>query len=156
MNRITNGVIGLALKNCSFFSTAKKAKMELTVRTPYKTILDKFEGFSRIVAKTNEAALIIQNRTPAAVYILPPGPLKIKFTQDVKGITGDFLHLGGYVFVNPDNSCEINLLDVVDRKEAKVDQFDKADVKDADTVAGRYAGKIRRAAQRTFIKKATA
>lgn len=54
MNRLHNGVIGLALKNSFFFSTAKKAKMELTVRTPYKTIIDKFDGFSRIVAKTNE------------------------------------------------------------------------------------------------------
>ncbi|CAD8047684.1 unnamed protein product [Paramecium primaurelia] len=60
------------------------------------------------------------------------------------------------MYLSIHNTCEINLLDVVDRKEAKVDQFDKADVKDADTVAGRYAGKIRRAAQRTFIKKATA
>lgn len=61
MNRITNGVIGLALKNQVFFSTAKKAKMELTIRTPYKTILDKFDGFSRIVAKTNEV-IVISNK----------------------------------------------------------------------------------------------
>lgn len=35
MNRLTNGVIGLAFKNQCFFSSAKKAKMELTIRTPY-------------------------------------------------------------------------------------------------------------------------
>ena len=33
--------------------------MELTLRTPYKTYFDKFDGFQRIVAKTNEAALIV-------------------------------------------------------------------------------------------------
>ena len=59
MNRLTNGVIGMALKNSYLFSTAKKAKMELTVRTPYKTILDKFDGFSRIVAKTNEVIVFV-------------------------------------------------------------------------------------------------
>lgn len=35
MNKITNGVIGLAFKNTYCFSAVKKAKMELTVRTPY-------------------------------------------------------------------------------------------------------------------------
>ena len=49
-----NGVIGIAMRNTFRFSTAKKAKMELTIRTPYKTILDKFDGFSRILAKSNE------------------------------------------------------------------------------------------------------
>jgi len=44
--------------NKSGFAT-KKARMELTIRTPYKTIFDKFEGFQRIMAKTNEAALVI-------------------------------------------------------------------------------------------------
>lgn len=51
-----------------------------------------------------KSALVIQNRTPAATYILPPGQLKVKFIQDVKGVSGDFLHLGGYAFVNPYNS----------------------------------------------------
>lgn len=33
--------------------------MELTLRTPYKTYFEKFDGFSRIIAKTNEAALVV-------------------------------------------------------------------------------------------------
>jgi hypothetical protein len=37
----------------------------------------------------------------------------------------------------------------------RADQLDKAEVKDVDTVAGRYATKLRRLAQKTFIKKAT-
>lgn len=47
-------------------------------------------------------------------------------------------------------------MDLFDRKSAKPDQFDKSDAKDIDTVAGRYATKLRRQAQRLFIKKATA
>ena len=47
--------------------------MELTLRTPYGTLFDKFDGFSRIVAKTNEAALVVSNKSPASLYVLPPG-----------------------------------------------------------------------------------
>jgi hypothetical protein len=31
--------------NAFTFSTAKKSKMELTIRTPYKTYFEKFSGF---------------------------------------------------------------------------------------------------------------
>ena len=55
-----------------------------------------------------------------------------------------------------DNTCEINVLDVLERKEVKPDLFDKADSKDVDTIASRYINKIRRSAVRTFTKKATA
>ena len=41
------------------FSNVKKVKMELTLRTPYKTFFENFDGFQRILTKTNEAALII-------------------------------------------------------------------------------------------------
>ena len=49
----------LQANNVFKFANVKKAKMELTLRTPYKTYLEKFDGFSRIVAKSNEAALVI-------------------------------------------------------------------------------------------------
>ena len=54
---INSGVIGLAMRNLSKFSTAKKAKMEVTIRTPYSTILKNFDGFHRIMTKTNEVLL---------------------------------------------------------------------------------------------------
>ena len=63
--------------NRFFAAIAKKAKMELTVRTPYMTIVENFDGFSRVLTKTNEAMLSIQNRSPAATYVLPPGHLKV-------------------------------------------------------------------------------
>ena len=62
------------------FSNVKKVKMELTLRTPYKTFFENFDGFQRILTKTNEAALIIQNKSPAALYVLPPGQFKVKLT----------------------------------------------------------------------------
>jgi len=37
----------------------KKQKMELTIRTPYRTLVSDFDGFQRVITKTNEAALVI-------------------------------------------------------------------------------------------------
>jgi hypothetical protein len=54
-----NGVIGLAFKQQYMFAAAKKVKMELTIRTPYKTILSHFDGFSRVLAKTNEVPNLV-------------------------------------------------------------------------------------------------
>lgn len=99
----------------------------MTIRTPYKTILSNFEGFSRVLTKTNEAALIIQNKSPAALYVLPPGNLKIKFTQDVAGVAPEYLHTGGWAIVHMDNTCEINFMDLVEKKDVKVDGFEKGD-----------------------------
>lgn len=79
---------------------SKKQKMELTLRTPYKTYLNKFDGFSRIITKSNEASLVIQNKLPAAIYILPPGLMKIKFAQEVKGVPPEFMHLGGWAVIH--------------------------------------------------------
>ena len=54
--------------------------MELTLRTPYKTICEHFDGFQRVLTRSNEAALVIQNRSPAELFILPPGEIKLKLT----------------------------------------------------------------------------
>jgi hypothetical protein len=89
------------LNNPALFSTVqKKLRMEATLRTPYRTILKNFDGFSRILTKSNEAALIIQNKTPPACYVLPPGHLRVKFTNDQKNTSGDYLHLGGWLTVH--------------------------------------------------------
>ena len=65
-----------------------------------KWSLHKFDGFSRIITKTNEAALIIQNKAPSSLYVLPPGHIKIKLLNEQKGVSGDYLHLGGWVVVH--------------------------------------------------------
>lgn len=85
----------------AFAFAAKKQKMELTIRTPYRTLFENFDGFSRVITKTNEAALIIQNRSPPSLHVLPPGFMKVKLTSEVKGVTGEFMHLGGWVVIHP-------------------------------------------------------
>lgn len=85
----------------SFFSTvSKKAKMQLTIRTPQGVLYENYEGFSRVLTRTSEAALVIQNRTPPAMYVLPPGLLKIKLSGDEKDKLSDILHLGGWATVH--------------------------------------------------------
>lgn len=91
--------------------------MELTIRTPYKTICDKYTDFIRIVARTNEGVLIVNNKMPPALHILPPGPLIIRLSNSTDDFSGDFLHLGGWLIIHGDNSCEINLVDCFDKKE---------------------------------------
>ena len=46
-------------------------------------------------------------------------------------------------------------MDAVDRSEVRADQIDKVEVKDLDTTAGKFIGKARRAASKTFQRRAT-
>lgn len=83
------------------FSVQKKPRMEYTIRTPYKTFMQDYDGVHRLLTKTNESALVVQNRFPPSAFVLPPGHLKVKFTQELKDTSGDYLHLGGWLTVHP-------------------------------------------------------
>ena len=63
---------------------------------------------------------------------MPPGPLKIKLTEDHPE-SGDYLHTGGFVVVHKDNTVEINLTDCVDRSEIRGDNFEKGEYENEDT-----------------------
>lgn len=54
-----------------------------------------------------------------------------------------------------DNSVEINLMDALERKDIRADQIDKVEIKDQDTLAGKYISKVRRAASRAIAKRLT-
>ena len=51
--------------------------MELTIRTPYKTVVDKLTEFSRLSSRTNESHLNIENNVPASMHMLPPGMISV-------------------------------------------------------------------------------
>ena len=87
--------------------------MELTIRTPYREIVSGLSEFSRVLAQTNEGVLNIQNNSPAAVHILKPGSLKIRSSN--KDIPEELLHVGGFLVINSDNTCEITLSDAFDK-----------------------------------------
>lgn len=46
-------------------------------------------------------------------------------------------------------------MDLVDRKDVKADEIDKVEVKDVDSLAGKYVTKNRKSVSKTFLKKAT-
>ena len=137
------------------FALVKKPKMELTIRTPYKAFVEKFTGFTRVVTRTTEAALIVQNRMPPSVHMLPPGTLKLKSESEIKGFSGELVHLGGWLVIHPDNTCDINLMDAVDKKDMMLDKIGKTELaKDSDSAAMKYIERIRNTTQRTFLKNA--
>lgn len=54
-----------------------------------------------------------------------------------------------------DNTVEINLMDALEKKEVRADLIDKVDIKDQDTLAGKYISKVRRAASKAIAKRLT-
>ena len=135
----------------NFFSkVAKKPKMELTIRTPYKVLVKDFTDFSRLLTKTQESVLVVQNRTPAAMHILPPGYLKVRTNTQTENFTGDLMHLGGWLVVHPDNTCEVNLIECVEKKDL---QPENLGTEDFDTTTdNKYIPKIQKRAYNSFFK----
>ena len=111
-----------------FFSDEMKQRMQVTLRSPYKTYLQNFEGFSKVVANTNEGALVIQSKMPAAAYVLEPGVLKVHLSEEVKELTGDFVHAGGFAVIHPNNTLDINLIECFDKKEIELGKVADSDV----------------------------
>jgi hypothetical protein len=56
--------------------------------TNIETFFQDFTGFTRIITKSQDSTVVIQNRTPGALYVLPPGPLKIKLTSNLPNTSG--------------------------------------------------------------------
>lgn len=134
----------------TFSALTKNPQMLLTIRTPYQTILQNFNNFKRIITKTTDAILIIQNQMPAALHILPPGHLQIKTNSEIKDFSGDFMHLGGFVSINPDNSCEISLFECVDSKDLEEKKLEKRVEEDVGDV---FVYKIKKSTHSSFVKK---
>ena len=45
-------------------------------------------------------------------------------------------------------------MDIAEKKEVKVDQIDKLEIKDADNLTGKYISKSRKIVSKTFAKRA--
>ena len=134
-------------------AVAKKSKMQLTIRTPYKTIVENLADFKRVITKTNEGVLNIQDKTPAAVHVLPPGLLRVKLEKDVSDFSGDLLHTGGFVVINADNSCQIHLTEAVDKKNVNLAEIGKNNLEPTEGgISGKYVDKIRQATAKSFNK----
>ena len=62
-----------------FFGVLPKLpRVELTLRTPYKTFFDSFNNFTRIYVHTSKGLIAIGNRSIPRIYLLPPGEITVK------------------------------------------------------------------------------
>ena len=83
----------------------KLNKVELTVRSPYRTVFENFSGFSRLYVKTLKGMMAIGNKSVPRVYLLPPGEMKVQGYHNAPGSmaraeSGLFMHTGGWLFVH--------------------------------------------------------
>ena len=63
----------------------KLPKVELTMRTPYRTFFHNFQNFTRLYVQTQKGLIAIGNRSIPRVYLLPPGELTVKGIQPGDG-----------------------------------------------------------------------
>ena len=134
------------------FSDEVKQRMQLTLRSPYKTYMKNFEGFSKVIANTNEGALVVQSKMPAAAYVLEPGVLKVHLTEDSQDSTGEFVHAGGFAVIHPNNTLDINLMECFDKKEIELSKVAESDAGEANSETEKYVQKIRREARRNYAR----
>ena len=130
----------------------KKQRMELTIRTPYQTIIESFSGFQNLSAKTTDSVLLVQNRMPPALHLLPPGKLTVKVLENVEGFSGNIMHTGGWLVIGADNTCEINLLEAVESKDVEINKVSQADI-DQLPSENLFVNKIRNGSQKSWAKK---
>ena len=82
-----------------FSTLVKKPKLELTMRTPYRTIFNNFTEFTRVYVNSLEGQIAIGTRSTSRVYLLPPGGVTVKNMQPGDGNlsesqSGEFVHGG--------------------------------------------------------------
>ena len=90
----------------NFSVLPKLPKLELTMKSPYKTYFRNFNGFQRLYIGTLKGQLCIGNRTNPVIYLLPAGEVKLVGLVKAEGnfveanATGEFVHSGGVCIVH--------------------------------------------------------
>lgn len=108
-NRATSHVqrnMAVVQTQMRFFGVLPKLpKMELTVRTPYRTLFKDFNNFSRLYVQTTKGQMGIGNKSIPRVYLLPPGEFKVANYSKAEGSfvnndSGIVIHTGGWLHVH--------------------------------------------------------
>ena len=74
--------MAMAQTQMRFFGVLPKLpKVELTLRTPYRTLFNNFNNFTRVYVYTAKGQIAIGNRSIPRVYLLPPGEINVKNVQ---------------------------------------------------------------------------
>merc|ERR1712166_862432 len=141
-----------------FFSVVPKLpRMELTVRTPYRTLFKDFSGFARLYVRTIKGQMAIGNKSMPRVYLLPPGEMKVHGQNPGEGNfaradSGSFMHTGGWLFVHDNNSIEVSLLECA---EKELFNFDKLtpETSETESNAGKVATQLQEKTYKIFQKR---
>ena len=99
--------VALMQRNMAFFGVLPKLpKLELTVRTPYSTLFENCNSFSRLYVTTIKGQISIGSKSIPRVYLLPPGEMYVHGLSHggdgnhTTSDSGKFLHTGGWLFVH--------------------------------------------------------
>ena len=98
--------MALTQTNMRYFGVMPKlAKMELTMRTPYRTLFANFSNFKHLTVTSIGGNMTIGNKSIPRVYLLPPGEMKVGQIAPGEGNhttsdSGMFMHSGGWLFVH--------------------------------------------------------
>lgn len=142
-----------------FFGVLPKLpKVELTMRTPYRTFFENFNNFTRVYVQTTKGLIAIGNRSIPRVYLLPPGEINVKNVQDGDGKktqseSGLFIHTGGWLFVHDNNSIEVNLLECTEKEQFNFEKLETCHTTETESVAGRVAAQLQEKAVKLIQRR---
>ena len=134
------------------FSTVAP-KMELTIRTPYKTLFNKSTNFKGLNATTIDGYYYVNDKTPASVRMLLPGSLSVQPDTDSKDFVGNFVHTGGWLVVHENNTCEVFLMEAIEQSEFKsTPNTDLSMIQKEDADAAKWIQDVRDSAERSYFR----
>eukprot|EP00357_Protocruzia_adherens_P037709 CAMPEP_0115007570 /NCGR_PEP_ID=MMETSP0216-20121206/21283_1 /TAXON_ID=223996 /ORGANISM="Protocruzia adherens, Strain Boccale" /LENGTH=159 /DNA_ID=CAMNT_0002374587 /DNA_START=30 /DNA_END=509 /DNA_ORIENTATION=+ len=139
-----------SLAKAEFSKVVPKAKMELTIRTPYQTLVETTTEFNGCYIYSNQGYQCISNKSPPKVFGLPAS--KIYITPS--GSFPEIFHMGGYCISHPDNRLEINLVDGYTRDEINFDKVELPELPEGGSKADQQTRVISKRAHSTFLRHA--
>ena len=151
--------MSLVQNNMRYFGVLPRhAKLQLTVRTPYATLFEDFNSFTRLYVTTLKGQIAIGARSIPRVYLLPPGEMSVKgMTPRAEGNhtqseTGLFMHTGGWLFVHDNNSIDVALLECNEKESFNFDKL-TSNTTETDSPAGKICADLQTKTFKLFQKR---
>ena len=152
--------MSIVQNNLRFFGVLPKLpKIELTIRTPYRTLFANSNGFRGVTVNTMKGYITIMNRSnPPRVILMPPGEFIVQGIQPdcpnnhTTSESGKFLHTGGWLHVHENNSIEMNLLECCEKDQFNFEAIDNT-TSEMDSPAGKIAAGLQEATFRKFMRR---
>ena len=72
---------------------------------------------------------------------------------NISTLVAGWLSIGIHFIIFSDNSCEINVMDLFEKKDLRGDQMFKGEVKEAGDITGKYLTAMRKSVNKRWEKK---